>query len=41
MSKLTGLFDVQVPAISRHLKNIFEIGELNENMVVSKMEKTI
>lgn len=36
MSKLTGLFDVQVPAISRHLKNIFESGELNENMVQLK-----
>lgn len=34
------LFDVQVPAISRHLKNIFKSGELNENMVVSKMETT-
>lgn len=34
------LFDVQIPAISRHLKNIFESGELDENMVVSKMETT-
>ena len=34
------LFDVNVPAISKHLKNIFAEGELNENMVVSKMEIT-
>ena len=32
------LFDVQVPAISKHLKNIFEEGELKEEVVVSKME---
>lgn len=32
------LFDVQVPAISKHLKNIFEEGELDENTTVSKME---
>ena len=32
------LFDVNVPAISKHLKNIFVSGELNEQMVVSKME---
>ena len=29
------LFDVGVPAINKHLKNIFEEGELDENMVVS------
>ena len=34
------LFDVNVPAISKHLKNIFMEGELQENMVVSKMEIT-
>ena len=34
------LFGVQVPAISKHLRNIFEEGELVENMVVSKMEIT-
>ena len=34
------LFGVGVPAISKHLKNIFEEKELNENMVVSKMEIT-
>ncbi|MBR6354733.1 MAG: virulence RhuM family protein [Paludibacteraceae bacterium] len=32
------LFDVNVPAISKHLKNIFESGELNANTTVSKME---
>lgn len=34
------LFDVKVPAISKHLKKIFEEGELNEQLVVSKMETT-
>ena len=34
------LFGVQVPAISKHLKNIFEDGELKEEVVVSKMEIT-
>lgn len=34
------LFDVGVPAISKHLKNIFEDGELNEKSVISKMETT-
>lgn len=34
------LFDVGVPAISKHLKNIFEEGELNETVVVSKMKIT-
>lgn len=33
-------FDVGVPAISKHLKNIFESGELVENSVISKMETT-
>ena len=32
------LFDVGVPAISKHLKNIFESGELQKEVVVSKME---
>lgn len=32
------LFGVQTPAISKHLKNIFEQGELREEVVVSKME---
>lgn len=34
------LFGVQVPAISKHLKKIFEEGELDEKVVVSKMEIT-
>ena len=34
------LFGVQTPAINKHLKNIFESSELNESMVVSKMEIT-
>ena len=34
------LFDVNVPAISKHLKNIFESGELKDDSVVSKMEIT-
>lgn len=34
------LFDVQVPAISKHLKNIFSEEELDEAVVVSKMEIT-
>ena len=34
------LFDVGVPAISKHLKNIFESGELSERSVISKMETT-
>lgn len=34
------LFDVGVPAISKHLKNIFEEGELQKDVVVSKMEIT-
>ena len=34
------LFGVQVPAINKHLKNIFEDGELNEEVVISKMEIT-
>ncbi len=34
------LFDVQTPAISKHLRNIFDSEELQENSVVSKMEIT-
>ena len=37
---ISQLFDVGVPAISKHLKNIFESGELVENSVISKMETT-
>lgn len=34
------LFDVGVPAISKHLKNIFDSGELDEKVVVSILENT-
>ncbi len=34
------LFDVGVPAISKHLSNIFKEGELSKTVVVSKMEIT-
>lgn len=34
------LFSVGVPAISKHLSNIFESGELEENSVVSILETT-
>ena len=34
------VFEVGVPAVSKHLKNIFDEEELDENMVVSKMEDT-
>ncbi|WP_290741030.1 virulence RhuM family protein [Fibrobacter sp. UBA3718] len=39
-AKMAELFDVQKAAISKHLKNIFADGELNEKVVVSKMETT-
>ena len=38
--KMAELFEVQKAAISKHLKNIFESGELLEEAVVSKMETT-
>jgi len=34
------LFGVQTPAISKHLRNIFAEGDLDESVVVSKMEIT-
>lgn len=34
------LFDVGVPAINKHLKNIFDSGELMVDSVISKMETT-
>jgi len=37
---LAGLFNVKVPAVSKHLKKIFDSGELEEDSVVSKMETT-
>ena len=38
--KIADLFGIQKAAISKHLKNIFETGELQENLVVSKMGTT-
>jgi len=38
-SQLSALFDVNVPAISKHVRNILESGELDEAATVSKMEK--
>ncbi len=34
------LFDVQVPAIHKHLKNIFDSGELEKASVISILETT-
>ena len=34
------LFGVGVPAISKHLKNIFDEGELDKKVVVSMIETT-
>ncbi len=39
-STMAELFDVKIPAVSRHLKNIFESGELDEKAVVSILEHT-
>ena len=39
-TQMAELFEVQKAAISKHLKNIFESGELLEESVVSKMETT-
>jgi len=38
--KMAELFHVAIPAISKHLKNIFESRELEECSVISKMETT-
>lgn len=37
---MAALFAVAVPAISKHLKNIFDTKELDETSVISKMETT-
>ncbi|MBU3978995.1 virulence RhuM family protein [Patescibacteria group bacterium] len=39
-AKIAELFGVGIPAINKHLKNIFASGELQENSVISKMEIT-
>jgi len=36
--KIAQLFDVNVPAISKHLNNVFESGELQKNATVSILE---
>src|SRR3989338_7928644 len=38
--RIAELFDVGVPAINKHLSNIFESGELDENSVISILEPT-
>ena len=38
--KMAELFDVQKPAVSKHLKNIFATDELSEDSVVSILETT-
>lgn len=38
--QIADLFGTKVPAISKHLKNIFASGELMEKEVISKMETT-
>jgi hypothetical protein len=39
-TKIAELFKVKVPAVFKHLKNIFESGELDEKVVVSILEIT-
>ncbi len=38
--QMADLFEVEVPAINKHIKNIFDSGELSDNSVISKMEIT-
>ena len=38
--RMAELFGVQRPAITKHLKNIFETGELDEKLVCSILEHT-
>lgn len=35
---MSGLFGVNIPAISKHLKNIYESKELSPEATISKME---
>ena len=39
-ARIAELFGVGIPAVNKHLKNIFESGELQESSVISKMEIT-
>ncbi len=38
MNQIADLFGVNVPAISKHVRNIYEVGELSRRATVSKME---
>ena len=38
---MAALFDVQIPAINKHIKNIYSEGELDENTTISKMETVV
>ena len=37
-NSMAELFDVNVPAVSKHLKNIYECGELDEGSTISILE---
>lgn len=39
--QIAELFGTKVPAISKHLKNIFESGELERDTTISKMETVV
>lgn len=39
--QIAELFGIKVPAISKHLKNIFESGELERDTTISKMETVV
>lgn len=39
--QIAELFYTKVPAISKHLKNIFEVGELERDTTMSKMETVV
>ena len=39
-AQMAELFDVKIPSVSKHLKNIFESGELDEKVVISILENT-
>ncbi|MCL2144039.1 MAG: virulence RhuM family protein [Endomicrobia bacterium] len=38
---MASLFDVQIPAISKHINNIYEEGELTRTATISKMETVV
>ncbi len=39
--QIADLFGTKVPAISKHLKNIFASGELERDVTISKMETVV